>query len=261
MQTFDVSVNVLNNNILSDKLLWKERNSCANSVKGSVDKPDKIAKPDRPMNKVNKLIDKASVTEIAIVTIPNSEASVCSNWRPPYLRVEMILLMLAVTFVVSFLIVFQLGTSKQMISTLLGCILVLATPAVMMLVHFKKIPVKNDRNDIYVQILLLHAAGLFTILHPKALSAIFVVFVIIFLQLGWQTYFYSHTQNDMVHDFKTFRCKSFFYLFVAIVNSVTVATLLQYQTQTQNNSIFYIDVLCIVVVLQSLIVYVGSNYI
>jgi hypothetical protein len=261
MQTFDVSVNVLNNNILSDKLLWKERNNCASSATRSVDKPDKLAKPDRPSNKVNKFTDKASVTEIAIVTVPNSESPLCSNWRPPNLRLEMILLMLAVTFVISFLIVFQLGTSKPMISTLLGCILVLATPAFMMLVHFKKIAVKNERNDVYVHILSLHAAGLFTILHQKALSSIFVVFVIIFLQLGWQTYFYSHTQNDIVSDFRTSRCKSFFYLFVAVVNSVTVATLVQYETQTQNNSIFYIDVLCVVVVLQSLIVYVGSNYI
>jgi hypothetical protein len=176
--------------------------------------------------------------------------AVC-NWKPQELRLEMILLMLPFTFLLSFIIVFQFGTTRPLISTLVGCALVLSTPAVLMLVHQKRMCVKID---MYVHILLLHATGLLTILHSKALLSIFVVFVVVFAQLGWQN---TGRRADIVKDFKG---KSLFYFFIAAVNAVTIMTLLQYNTHPEltDSHAFSVDVLCVIVVMLSHIVYVAS---
>ena len=225
MKTFDVSVNVLNNNVLSDKLLWKERTTVGN-----------IRASDRP-------------PEIVSIQL-ESQAPGC-NWRPPELRLEMILLLLPFTYVVSFIIVFLFGTDKPMISTVVGCALVLSTPAVLMIVHQKRTCVKID---MYVHILLLHAAGLLTILHQKALPSVFVVFVLVFAHLGWQV-----RRADSSKDSKG-KTMALYFL-IAAVNAVTLGILLRTNTQSEHSMLLGVDPLCVVVGLLSLAVYVAHNYI
>ena len=128
MKTFDVSVNVLNNNVRSDNLLWKERATV--SIARAVDRPPEIASMQ-----------------------PESQAPVCT-WQPPELRLEMILLLLPFTFVLSFILVFQFGTNKPLVSTLVGCALVLSTPTILMLAQQKLAQQKRTcvKIDMYVHI-------------------------------------------------------------------------------------------------------------
>ena len=244
MKTFDVSVNVLNNNVLSDKLLWKESTTVSSS-----------RTVDRPVDRaVDRQVDRAKDQPPEISLQHSDTPSAVCNWKPPELRLERILLMLPFTFLLSFIIVFQFGTTRPLISTLLGCALVLSKPAVLMLVLQKRTCVKND---MYVHILLLHATGLLTILHQKALLSIFVVYVVVFAQLAWQS------TGRRADDGKDFKGKSLFYFFIAAVNVVTIMSLLQYNTQSEHtySYVFSVDVLCVIVVMLSHIVLVAYNYI
>jgi len=228
MKTFDVSVNVLNNNVLSDKLLWKERQV---STSKAVDRPVEI-----------------------VVQQVDTEAPVC-HWRPPELRLEMLLLLLPFAFVMSFIIVFEFSSNKPLISTLVGCALVLSTPAILMLVHQRRALVKNDTN---VHVLLLHTAGLLSILNHKATLGIFIVFAIIFAYLAWQTFLRRAEQA------KDFTSKIIVYMLVAVVNAVVVVFLMLYYTLTEqsgNLSSFKTDILSVSVFLLSLSIYVSHNYI
>jgi len=225
MKTFDVSVNVLNNNVLSDKLLWKERQVSSNKAL------------DRPVEVVVQQVD--------------TEAPVC-HWRPPELRLEILLLWLPFACVMSFIIVFELSSNKPLISTLVGCALVLSTPAILMLVHQRRNGVKND---VYVHVLLLHTAGLFTILNHKAILCIFLVFAVVFLYLAWHTFVRRGEQA------KYDTSKVVVYLFVSVVNAIVVALLIFYSTQLQNSSMFKTDILCVIVFMLSLSIYVFHNYI
>jgi len=228
MKTFDVSVNVLNNNVLSDKLLWKERQVSTSKAN------------ERPVEIVVQQVD--------------TEAPVC-HWRPQELRLEMLLLLLPFAFVMSFIIVFEFGSNKPLISTLVGCALVLSTPAILMLVHQKRALVKNDTN---VHILLLHTAGLLSILNHKATLSIFIVFAIIFAYMAWQTFLRRAEQA------KDFTSKIIVYMLVAVVNAVVVVFLMLYYTlteQSENLSSFKTDILSVSVFLLSLSIYVSHNYI
>lgn len=228
MKTFDVSVNVLNNNVLSDKLLWKERQVSSSKA------------VDRPVEVVVQQVD--------------TEAPVC-HWRPPELRLEMLLLWLPFACVMSFIIVFELSSNKPLISTLVGCALVLSTPAILMLVHQRRNGVKND---IYVHVLLLHAAGLFTILNHKAIICIFLVFAVVFAYLAWQTFV---RRSEHGKDITSITSKVVVYLFVSVVNAIVVALLIFYRTQLENSSMFTTDILCVIVFMSSLSIYVSHNYI
>jgi hypothetical protein len=234
MKTFDVSVNVLNNNVLSDKLLWKERATV--SIARAADRPPEIASLHASTH--------ASIQ-------PESQAPVCT-WRPPELRLEMILLLLPFTFMISFIIVFQFGSNKPLVSTLVGCALVLSTPAILMLAQQKRTCVKID---MYVHILLLHAAGLLTILHSNAMLGVFIVFVLVFAHLGWQN---TGKRADIIKDYKG---KAVLYYFAAVVNAITLGVLLQYQQSAAHNTFMGVDTWFVVVVLLSLAVYVADNYI
>jgi len=202
MKTFDVSVNVLNNNVLSDKLLWKERQVSSSKA---VDRPVEV-----------------------VVQQADTEAPVC-HWRPPELRLEILLLFLPFACVIAFLIVFEIGSNKPFVSTLLGCVLVLSTPIVLMLVHQRRLHVKNDTN---VHVLLLHTAGLLSILNDKATLSIFVIFAIIFAYLAWQTFVRRAEQA------KDFTSKLIVYLVVAVVNAVVVVFLMLYYTLTEQSGNF-----------------------
>jgi len=231
MKTFDVSVNVLNNNVLSDKLLWKERQVCSSKA------------VERPVEVVVQQVDAAE--------------PVC-HWRPPELQLKMLLLLIPFACVLSFLFVFEFGSNKPFVSTLLGCLLVLSTPVVLMLVHQKRVSVKNDTN---VHILLLHISGLFTILNHKATLSIFVVFAIIFAYLAWQT-FVRRAEHA-----KDFTSKLVVYLVVAVVNAVVVVFLMLYSTLSEasgnlvSSSSFKTDILSVSVFMISLSIYVSHNYI
>jgi len=228
MKTFDVSVNVLNNNVLSDKLLWKERQV---STSKAVERP----------------------VEVVVQKVDSLEP-VC-QWRPPELRLEMLLLFLPFACVMAFIIVFEVGSNKPFVSTLLGCVLVLSTPLVLMLVHQRRALVKNDTN---VHVFLLHTAGLLSILNHKAILSIFIVFAIIFAYLAWQTFVRRAEQA------KDFTSKIIVYLVVAAVNAVVVVFLMLYYTLTEqsgNFSSFKTDILSVSVFLLSLSVYVSHNYI
>ena len=231
MKTFDVSVNVLNNNVLSDKLLWKERQVSSSKA------------VERPVEIVVQQVDAAE--------------PVC-NWRPPEFQPKMLLLLVPFACVVSFLVVFEFASDKPFVTTLLGCALVLSTPVVLMLVYQRRVAVKNDTN---VQILLLHAAGLFTILNHKITLSIFVVFALIFAYLAWQTFVRRAEQP------KDFTTKLVLYLVVALVNAVVVVFLMLYSTLPEPSgnlvpaSSFKTDILSVSVFMLSLSIYVSHNYI
>jgi hypothetical protein len=72
-------------------------------------------------------------------------------------------------------------------------------------------------DDIYVHVLLLHAAGLFTILNHKAILSIFLVFAVVFAYLGWQTFV------RRAEHFKDITSKVVVYLFVSVVNAILLA--------------------------------------
>lgn len=232
MKTFDVSVNVLNNNVLSDKLLWKERATSISSISRAVDRVE-----HRP-------------PDVAL-TQPESQGHGC-NWRPPELRLEMILLLLPFTFVISFIIAFQFGTNTPLMCTIVGCALVLSTPHILILLQQKRTCVKID---MYVQIILLHAAGLLTILHAKAMLCVFIVFALVFAQLAWQN---LARRADSLKEYKG---KTGLYCLVAALNAVSAGVLVQYKEQADHRALLGVDLLFVVVVLLSLAVYVADNYI
>ena len=152
---------------------------------------------------------------------------------------------------ISFIVVFLFGEDKPLISTVIGFAIVLSTPAVLMIVHQKRTCVKID---MYVHILLLHSAALLAVVHAKALSLVFVVFVAVFAELGWQS-----RRADSSKDYKG---KSvMLYFLVAVVNAVTLAVLLRSNTQTEHNTLLAVDALCVVVAVLSITVYVAHNYI
>ena len=151
MKTFDISVNLLNNNVLSDKLLWK----------------------DRPPA-VTRIAEKPPETALQQPVAPNAY-----NCRSPEIPLEMSLLTLPMTFVVALIILFQ--TSHTLLTTtLVACALIVGTPAVLIVWQQRTCVQKH----MYVHILLLHEAALLIILHPRALFYVFVVFVIVFADLS-----------------------------------------------------------------------------
>jgi hypothetical protein len=107
----------------------------------------------------------------------------------------------------------------------------------------------------YVHILLLHAAGLLTILHTKAMLCVFIVFVLVFAHLGWQN---TGRRADTIKDYKG---KAVLYYFAAVVNAITLGVLLQYQQPAAHNTFMGADTWFVVVVLLSLALYVADNYI
>ena len=127
-----------------------------------------------------------------------------------------------------------------------------------MLVHQKRVAVNNHTN---VHILLLHAAGLLTILNHKTTLSIFIVFALIFAYLAWQTF------NRRAEQAKDFTSTFVVYLVVALVNAVVVVFLMLYSalSEPSGNSVpsssFKNDILSVSVFMLSLSIYVSHNYI
>lgn len=157
MKTFDVSVNVLNSNVLSDRLLWKER-TLAHLL-------------------------PAAERAVEINVVPRDTPTSVCDLRTPEIPLEMSLLTLPLTFLMVFIVLWQEGDRAHvpMVDTLVACALVLATPAVLLVWRQR-----SFSKHVYVHILLLHEASLLVILQPSALFILCIVFAVIFGHLSYQ---------------------------------------------------------------------------
>jgi hypothetical protein len=195
MKTFDISVNVLNEHVLSDKLLWKER---------GVSRSSGPRAPDVPPPK--QALVPGERTHVESTQVGTQLFSGCLQ-RPPVLPLETSLVTLPLAFLGVFVIILhesaaginaepikpdmflsdlnapRLPSSSvahaSSVCTLVGCALLLATPA-MLLVWQQR---TSAKKHVYVDLLLLHEAALFVVLRPVAIPGVFVVFAAIFAQL------------------------------------------------------------------------------
>lgn len=146
--SFDISANLLNNNVLSDKLLWK-------TVQGDVEKP-----PVVPVEK-------------------SPEPIAC---RPQEIPLEISLLTLPFCWLFAVLILFNNNPKKPFVSTVVACTVVLAIPGLLVVGHhFACI-----KKHMYVHVLVIHEASLIAVLDKRFVSLQCLAFALVFAHLSIQ---------------------------------------------------------------------------
>lgn len=176
MKTFDVSVNVLNDK-LSDKLLWKDRGG------RPIRAPEGERLPTNNLMLPPKQLPPSAVSAPEGLPASNSGSisGVSCLSRTPPVPLEISLLTLPCTFLFAFVLLFQSSDigSAEKISILVGCALLLATPAVLLVWHQRT----SSNKHVYVHMLFFHEAALLVVLRPETIWTISVVFVVVFAQL------------------------------------------------------------------------------
>ena len=131
MKTFDVSVNVLNTNVV-----WKQRTTPESSHTSLYpNAPKSNQPPHQPLQQPlqqplhQPQCPQSNPQQFNQQGIATGTEVVC-NWRRPHLKSEMIFLTLPFFVLLSLVVTFQQNANVHILSTLVGSILVLTTPAV-----------------------------------------------------------------------------------------------------------------------------------
>lgn len=167
MKTFDISVNVLNDKGLSDKFLWKERTHCQAYNSHGVSQQKSV---------LPHVVDS---TPISLQISKDMSTSTFS--RTSQIPLEISLLTLPCTFFFAFVMLLltpQIDSAEK-ISTIIGCALLLATPAVLLVWH-QRTP---NNKYVYVHMLLIHEFALLVVLRPETIWTVSLIFVILFAHL------------------------------------------------------------------------------
>jgi hypothetical protein len=167
MKTFDVSVN-----LLTDNLLWIQNRE--SKVAGrSTQEPLTPLKPppQQPPTHGEQSVSGA--------------LSTCS--RAPQVPLDIaILLLLPGTFMLVFGLLISSPedneSARDRISTLVACAVLLSTPAVLTVWN----PRTSGKRPLLVHMLLLHATALLAVLRPENIWGVSVVWVSVFMHLGFQ---------------------------------------------------------------------------
>jgi lysylphosphatidylglycerol synthetase-like protein (DUF2156 family) len=173
MKTFDVSVNLLTDNVLSDKMLWIQNRDCtAPGQARELPKP-----PPKPPPKQPPCTGSEQPVTVALPT--------CS--RTPNVPVDIaILLLLPGTFMFVFVMLMtspkEDNSARDRISTLVACAILLSTPAVLTICN----PRASGRRPLLLHMLLLHATALLTVIRPENIWAISAAWAAVFAHLSLQ---------------------------------------------------------------------------
>ena len=241
MKTFDVSVCVLNTNVI-----WKQRNTSESSHIGVHQNAPQLTQAltqtlNQPLNQpLNQLPDQIAGT-------PITTDIVCTWHRPARHKLEMIFLTLPFFVLLSLAMTFQQNANVHILSTLIGSTLVLTTPAVFVVWHSSRWRVTQHN---YVHMFLLHIAGVLTMLQTSYVSVVFIVFCAVFAHLLQQSV--SKSMNIRHNIRNTGICA-----LMLVLNGIALI-LLQQQT---GESSWHFHILCSIVALLSISVYIVYTYI
>lgn len=172
MQTFDVSVNLLNDKVFSDKMMWSQS------------KESRVPPTHLPAQK--QLAQKPQAQKQPHGENPVSVAlPTCS--RAAHVPVDIaILLLLPGTFMFVFVLLMTFpkedNSARDRISTLVACAVLLSTPAALVVWH----PRTSGKRPVLVHMLLLHATALLAVLRPEYIWGVSVVLAAVFAHLGFQ---------------------------------------------------------------------------
>ena len=172
MKTFDVSVNLLTDNVLSDKMLWIQNRDCQAPGQARETKP-----PPKPPPKSQPIAGSEQPVTVALPT--------CS--RTPNVPVDIaILLLLPGTFMFVFVMLMTYpkedNSARDRISTLVACAILLSTPAVLTVCN----PRASGRRPLLVHMLLLHATALLTVIRPENIWVISAAWAVVFAHQSLQ---------------------------------------------------------------------------
>lgn len=201
-RSFDISVNLLNNQVLSDKLLWK-------NVTGDIEKPQQ---------------QEVQEAMLQPALIP------CRHKEMPIIFT---LLTLPFTCLVAVLVLLLYSTHKPFVSTVVGCAIVLGTPALLLLCQ----QLGAVKKHMHLHILLIHEGALLLVLNKSFLSFLCLIFVFVFVHLSVQ----SGSRKP-------------FCFFIAITNAANIL-LFENAIPFAGNSEISVDVLTGSIVLLSAVAY------
>ena len=237
MKTFDVSVNVLNTNVV-----WKQRNTPESShISVHQHAPKLNQQLTQPLNQPsNQPPDQIAAT-------PITTDIVCTWHRPAHLKLEMIFLTLPFFVLLSLEVTFQQDANVHILSTLIGSTLVLTTPAVFVVWHSQRLRVTTQN---YVHMFLLHSAGVLAMLQTSYVSFVFIVFSAVFAHLLQQSITKSMNIRNNIRN--TGICAM-----MLVLNGIALI-LLQQQT---GESSWHLHILCGIVALLSISLYIVYTYI
>jgi hypothetical protein len=248
MKTFDVSVNVLNTNVV-----WKQRTTPESSHTSLYpNAPKSNQPPHQPLQQPlqqplhQPQCPQSNPQQFNQQGIATGTEVVC-NWRRPHLKSEMIFLTLPFFVLLSLVVTFQQNANVHILSTLIGSILVLTTPAVFVVWQSK--PWRVEKQN-YVHMFFLHGAGVLAILQTSYVSVVFIVFSVVFAHLIQQNI--TKIINSRKNIRNTGMCTM-----MLILNGIALILLRQ---ETAESS-WHIHILCSVVALLSISVYIVYTYI
>jgi hypothetical protein len=251
MKTFDVSVNVLNTNVV-----WKQRNTLESSHisvhQNASHLNQQLTQPlTQPLNQQsthaltqqpNQLAHQTANQQPTQTTLTATDI-VCTWHRPAHLKLEMIFLTLPFFVLMSLVVTFQQNTNVHILSTLIGSSLVLTTPAVFVVWHSRRWRVEKQN---YVHMFLLHGAGVLAILQTSYVSVVFIVFCAVFAHVLQQ----STTQK--LNSRNTGICA-----IMLVLNGVAIILL---QQQTAESS-WHFHIVCSIIAILSISVYIVYTFI
>jgi hypothetical protein len=247
MKTFDVSVNVLNTNVV-----WKQRNTLESShISLHQHSPHTNQQLSQALNpqSTHTLTQQANqqahqiANQQPTLTTPTGTDIVCTWHRPAHLKLEMIFLTLPFFVLMSLVVTFQHNTNVHILSTLIGSSLVLTTPAVFVVWHNRRWRVEKQN---YVHMFLLHGAGVLAILQSSYVAVVFIVFCAVFAHVLQQ----STTQKLNIRN--TGICG-----IMLVLNGVAIILL---QQQTAESS-WHFHILCSIIAISSISVYIVYTFV